>query len=1683
MYLFDSFTNFLSGLGVPGRDKMTGHRYVRALWTREQLEASFQTDWIARKAIQIPAHDATREWRGWQAEADQIELLEATENRLQVQLKLQKALTLARLYGGCCMLIGVDGDMQKELLPEGIAADGLKFLHVLAPHQIAPHDLIKDISDPFYGQPEYYTLNDDTGKFGAVRIHPSRMVRLIGLDTPDPMTNFGWGDPVQQVINDAVAAAGTVTQSIAAMISEAKFDVVKIPGLTEIFSTSDGTNRLIKRFTEANVAKSVINAVVLDGEEEWQRIGVNFAGMPEIMQMYLQIASGACDIPVTRFLGQSPAGLNATGDADMRNYYDRIKSDQELRLTPALERLDVAIQMSALGTFDENIFYEWNSLWQISDSEKATIAGQKATSATLDAQSGLIPFEALVKGRVNQLIEDGTYPGLESAIEEVVGNAELVGEFTLAEKEEQEQALLGPPEGEPAEETTDAKPFKEEEHPRARAGRFTEVGGMTAKERAQKATAALKASQLAHLPVSQQNALLRTLAGIKSVPGRKGKGVVQATNEKSGTHPGKGYSSAAYIDSRGVMHTTNVYDAQRALFENRRVDLKQPKMVSTLIKRLGETALEMAEGGGAAPTFNLCNVSIKGTNLFCADQIGVPRVEMPVIRASKTAEFVKYLAKQGYGVTEGREKAANLRASQSELSGEKVDAAMKRIEAEGKFYKRIVISRDDYILDGHHTWAGQLGHDAADNDLQNDGRQVKVARIDIGIIDLILEAEKWTGGEGKKAASEKAKLRDFIEDALRAWNEALHTRVQGGAEGGQFGHGQGTLSTEERSRRAREALRSTQVEREQVEHGMAKATAEQFVAARDKSTRAPYLSAHPAEALTQHTLLLNDSATVGVSVAPDADVQNIFNNGGPKGGGSKAMIAAIENGGRTLDCYAGFLPDYYHQFGFEEDKRMKFNPEFAPEGWDDADDSPDIVFMSWRGYHEGGPAGALARASSRATWARPTKSEDYTDDWDAAKRSSQESAVRRRVGDHRGAGGERWQGADSAGDQYLAETSPGIRRAIDDIVRIWEEEKHSRVTGGQEAGQFGSGTGTPSTRKMSNKAKAALAKTRTKTIRSKGKTKPDAPRRKKETEEQISQRIARLTREGGSEKEIAAAYRAKRETRMRGVERERAARAEARRVPGAEEMAERFSQAYRRVEGEERRVRPKSREQKVRAGLIEPSEPQNKSLAQPTAAKKPSTPDDFASAKITIPRQPSRQAEFIKAWNDKIGLDPTYFKSAFTGGLEDRINMTVQETGGAFYVSGEIKDEGGRGNIIGTFDRHLYPEKGEGYSAYFKIEKSYQGSNVGKSILGGNVDVYEQLGYTKVKVGANIDIGGYAWAKYGYVPTPEAWSRLSEELERKIERGEGKQIVEGRGAGEQDAEEWSMVSEENQERTKERWMRDSESDFLQSEEDSWRDSGQPLEDAKKALVDKFNEGEVLPWVASVLDDVRRERMEGKKNEAGEWIREPLPDFPLTNEEIMHALSIADYQSRYGEGRDDPEFEWDDEEVERALGTKRQQDLPGISSGTSPNLTAEMRENIIDTLTRGFNDTAEADASDIDPPSHLSDNVREYQEEYWDQKDENEMFELARDYGLATYEGEEEEDEVEDIELDVDEGEAAELLDLLRESNPKNLWKIADSSMGKALLIGTSWQGVLDFQDKESYDRFKKYITRSKKQVA
>jgi phage-related protein (TIGR01555 family) len=418
MFTLDTLVNFVSGLGT-AKDKNTATAYTLVPLTDNQLSMSYRGDWVARKVVNIPAQDATSKWRSWQATKPQIEKLEELEKNFSIKRKVKSALVKARLYGGGALVMGFnEGNPAEPLDLERVTAGSLKFVHVVGRTEVQAGNINRDITSEFYGEPENYTVQPLNGS--PVTIHPSRVVRFIGAEFPDINMAGGsqWGDSILQALDDAVKNVGLSSSGIAILLQEAKMDVVKIPNFMASISTKEYKDRLMERLSLANTAKGLLNTILMDKEEDWERITTSFAGLPDILKLYLLIACGAADIPATRFIGQSAAGLNATGEGDLRNYYDNIANVQTDDVGPPLTRLDEVLIRSALGTRDKAVWSQWNPLWQMDSVQKATVSKSKADAYKIDVDAMQIDPEVLGKARINQLIEDGTYPGLDQLIEE-----------------------------------------------------------------------------------------------------------------------------------------------------------------------------------------------------------------------------------------------------------------------------------------------------------------------------------------------------------------------------------------------------------------------------------------------------------------------------------------------------------------------------------------------------------------------------------------------------------------------------------------------------------------------------------------------------------------------------------------------------------------------------------------------------------------------------------------------------------------------------------------------------------------------------------------------------------------------------------------------------------------------------------------------------------------------------------------------------------------------------------------------------------------------------------------------------------------------------------------------------------------------------------------------------------------
>ena len=114
-----------------------------------------------------------------------------------------------------------------------------------------------------------------------------------------------------------------------------------------------------------------------------------------------------------------------------------------------------------------------------------------------------------------------------------------------------------------------------------------------------------------------------------------------------------------------------------------------------------------------------------------------------------------------------------------------------------------------------------------------------------------------------------------------------------------------------------------------------------------------------AEELKGALLVMNEDGTVGVALTEDNDFVAVFRHPkGPKGAGIELFATVLQQARSqdplaaasiTADSYETVLPGYYVKLGLKPVARVKWNDDFAPEGWDPNpfrnwnDGKPDIV--------------------------------------------------------------------------------------------------------------------------------------------------------------------------------------------------------------------------------------------------------------------------------------------------------------------------------------------------------------------------------------------------------------------------------------------------------------------------------------------------------------------------------------------------------------------------------------------------------------------------------------------------------------------------------------------------------------------------------------------------------------------
>lgn len=414
----DSLRNVVANLGTE-RDKAASSQYVFVQHTDLELISAYRGAWLPRAIVDIPAEDATRKWRQWKAEAAQITKIEELEKRLGVNRQIEAAYKMSRLLGGAALYISTnDKDPSLPLQPERVRE--IRSLPMLTKMDLTPQEIVRDIDSEYYGKPEYYKLARRDGQ-DEITIHASRLVVFDGQPVPDQLLyNRAWGDSVLQSTMEAVLAHDSTMANIVSLIFEAKVDVFKFEGFSDMLAQDCGS--LVTNRVHLQAAMKGINgAVVIDAQDDYQSKSASFGGLDALMTRMGYIVCGAAEIPYTRVFGRQAGGLSGTGDGDERVYFDRINHEQTTKIEPAMSVLDECIIRVSLGSRPPEVWYEWRPLRQVSEMERATIFKTTADAARALAGTNageIIPIEALSDALVTELIEQGVLPGLDVAIGE-----------------------------------------------------------------------------------------------------------------------------------------------------------------------------------------------------------------------------------------------------------------------------------------------------------------------------------------------------------------------------------------------------------------------------------------------------------------------------------------------------------------------------------------------------------------------------------------------------------------------------------------------------------------------------------------------------------------------------------------------------------------------------------------------------------------------------------------------------------------------------------------------------------------------------------------------------------------------------------------------------------------------------------------------------------------------------------------------------------------------------------------------------------------------------------------------------------------------------------------------------------------------------------------------------------------
>jgi phage-related protein (TIGR01555 family) len=352
------------------------------------------------------AEEATRKWikikskDGQKSKASKIEELEKELERLGVREAFKLISEQDSWFGRSHLYLDTGATDDPKELKKPLGDGGTLTATKLHPTGFKKGRRGKlralKVVEPVWCYPARYDASDplkdnwyrpDTWFVNGKEVHVSRLLVFVGRPVSDllkPSFSFG-GLSLSQLAKPYVDNWLQTRQSVNDLI-QAFSTMVLMTDLAGLLQT--GGQELDKRIALFNQYRNNRGVMALSKtDEDFKNVSAPLGGLDKLQAQAQEHICSVGQIPLVKYTGISPSGLNASSEGEIRVFYDREHAYQESFMDPHLGTVFKLAQVNIWGEADDDIIYEWEPLHELTELQLAELheRNAKADQTLIDA--------------------------------------------------------------------------------------------------------------------------------------------------------------------------------------------------------------------------------------------------------------------------------------------------------------------------------------------------------------------------------------------------------------------------------------------------------------------------------------------------------------------------------------------------------------------------------------------------------------------------------------------------------------------------------------------------------------------------------------------------------------------------------------------------------------------------------------------------------------------------------------------------------------------------------------------------------------------------------------------------------------------------------------------------------------------------------------------------------------------------------------------------------------------------------------------------------------------------------------------------------------------------------------------------------------------------------------------------